>query len=290
MKGLAELDERILAIEHRLIDREAGLLQRVHRLQARVENAPRRWVGPALAGVTAFAGMFLMARQRGRTRGASARVTAGKRVNWLHYVGLVWPLLPVQLRSRVSPETALPLMSLLPPLLEQVFPARRPMPPLATVPRADLDRFAGQWYEIARLPAPFQRSCRGLSTVDYRPRVQSPRAHGWPLFDVVAQCHVPGGRSTKTPGIGRAVEGSAGARLRVSAWPGWLRWWPGAWSDRWILHVDDEYTEALIGDPQRRYLVVLSRSATMAPDRLEALLTQAQQQGFDISRLVFPQP
>ena len=39
-------------------------------------------------------------------------------------------------------------------------------PPLRVVPEVDLNRYAGQWYEIARLPNRFQKGCIG-STAEY---------------------------------------------------------------------------------------------------------------------------
>lgn len=285
MKGLAELDQRILTIEHRLMDREAGLRQRVRSLQARVEDVPRHWVAPVLVGATAFAGMFLLARTRRRSRDPSRQRPAGKGINWMHYVGLAWPLLPAQWRSRISPTSVVPLVGLLLPLVDRLFPTQRSQPALDTVQQADLDRVAGHWYAIAHLPASFGRACDGQPTVEYRPQVQG-RAQGWPRLDVVYRCRSVKGRLAQTQGVAVPVEGSAGARLKVSHWPAWLRWLPAAWDDHAILHLDEAYTEAMVGDPLRRFLVVLSRTPTMAPERLNALLSQAQRQGFDITRVV----
>lgn len=289
MKGLAELDHRILTIEHRLMDREAGLCQRVRTLQLRVEDAPRRWAAPVLVGATAFAGMFLLARSRRRPQGVSGQPSEGKGINWMHYVGLVWPLLPAQWQSRINPTTVLPLVGLLLPLLDQVFPSLRSAPPLDTVAQADLDRFAGRWFEIARLPAATESACTEAPVIEYRARAKG-RAQGRASFDVVRRCRSGKGRQTQTQGVAVPVEGSAGARLKVSVWPAWLRWLPAAWVEHGILHLDEAYTEALVGDAQRRSLVVLSRAPTMTPERLEALLSQAQRQGFDTTRVMHLKP
>ncbi len=289
MKGLAELDHRILTIEHRLMDREAGLRQRVRALQLRMEDAPRRWAAPALVGVTAFAGIFLLARSRRRSHGASREPSEGKGINWMHYVGLAWPLLPAQWQSRFSPTTVLPLVGLLLPLLDQFFPSQRSLPPLDTVPQVDLARFAGRWFEIARLPPSTESASKGPTSVEYRARAKG-RTQGWASFDVVRRCRSVKGRHMQTQGVAVPVEGSAGARLKVSDWPAWLRWLPAAWVDHGILYLDEACSEALVGDVRRRSLVVLSRAPTMAPERLEALLSQAQRQGFDTTRVVHLKP
>ena len=42
--------------------------------------------------------------------------------------------------------------------------------PVETVPRVDLPRYLGTWYEVARLPQFFQRHCLGDVTAQYSPR------------------------------------------------------------------------------------------------------------------------
>src|SRR6478672_4012036 len=39
--------------------------------------------------------------------------------------------------------------------------------PVRAVPAVDLTRYAGRWYEIARLPNSFQTKCTGETTADY---------------------------------------------------------------------------------------------------------------------------
>ena len=39
--------------------------------------------------------------------------------------------------------------------------------PLRVVPSVDLDRYAGRWYEIARLPNRFQKKCAGEVIAKY---------------------------------------------------------------------------------------------------------------------------
>jgi apolipoprotein D and lipocalin family protein len=86
------------------------------------------------------------------------------------------------------------------------------------------------------------------------------------------------------------LEGGNGAKLRVSLWPVWLRWLPLAWSDYWILHVDEAYSEALVATPDRRNLWLLSRQPQLAPDRMQALQQMATMQGFVIAGLRTSQP
>jgi len=45
-------------------------------------------------------------------------------------------------------------------------------PPLKVVPEVDLMRYAGRWYEIARLPNRFQKRCAGEVTANYTLRTE----------------------------------------------------------------------------------------------------------------------
>lgn len=288
MKGLAGLDQRVQEIEQRLIDREDGLRRRMRSLRLRLANEPRRLIGPLLLAASAFVAIFLLAGRRRGSRSVPGRSLAGRGASVMHYGGLLWPLLPSAWRARMKPFTAIPLAGLLAPLIDQAFPAQKSLPPLSSVSHVDLDRYAGHWHEVARLSAPFESACKGQPEADYLVRTRGAAKHGPLYFDVVNHCPDAKGRKKQVEGVAVPVAGSGGARLQVSFWPSWLRWLPGAWADYWILHLDDDYTEALVGEPRRRFMWVLSRSATMAPERLNALLSLAHQKGFDVTRVVYP--
>ncbi len=148
--------------------------------------------------------------------------------------------------------------------------------PLPTVAQVDLARYAGAWYEVARLPNRFQKQC-----------VADTQAH-YTLDDgavrVLNRCRTADGQVDTAKGRAKVVEGSGNARLRVTFF------WP-FYGDYWVLALDDAYTEVLVGEPQRRYAWVLARTPQLAPERLERLLARAAELGFD--RAAFtrtPQP
>ncbi len=79
---------------------------------------------------------------------------------------------------------------------------------------------------------------------------------------------------------GRAtvVEGSNNARLKVSFF------WPFR-ADYWIIGLDSEYRWAVVGNPNRKYLWILSRTPRLRQDLLDAALAAAAQQGYDLAQL-----
>jgi len=52
-----------------------------------------------------------------------------------------------------------------------------------------------------------------------------------------------------------------------------------------IIALSPDYTYALVGDPAREYLWILSRSPQMDDATYNRLVEEARMEGFDVSRL-----
>jgi apolipoprotein D and lipocalin family protein len=282
-------EQRLRALELRVIARDASLQQRLHGMKARAQRAlsPQRWKVPLLAGAAVAVGaLWWFTRSRRRfdahaaQHAASARTGDGGR--WLvRAIGLAWPLLPTRWRANVGPGTAAALASIGLPLVESLLAAPS-HPPLATVPHVDLARYMGTWHEIARLPAPFEGACAGQPSATYSLRGGS--------VEVINRCRAADGRLREAVGEARIVAGSGNAKLEVSLWPSLLRLLPFAWADYWILHVDAGYRVALVGHPNRRFLWLLARDRRLSPAQQAQLVEIAAAQGFPVHRLQFQSP
>lgn len=104
--SLADLDERILAVEQRLILREENLHRRLRTLTDRVERAtqPRKLAVPILGAVLAGMSVWWMVRRFLPANGAGPGLReAESETDWVRMIGLGWPLLPQSWRSRVDP-------------------------------------------------------------------------------------------------------------------------------------------------------------------------------------------
>lgn len=153
-----------------------------------------------------------------------------------------------------------------------------PVPDLPVVPRVDLARYAGTWYEIARYPNRFQEGCAATRAT------YSPRPDG--TLDVLNECRRGGldGEPDAVHGRARVVDPATDAKLEVSFF------WP-FWGDYWILDLGPDYEYALVGTPSREYLWVLSRTPHLDDETYRRILATARRLGFDPSRLVrTPQP
>lgn len=162
------------------------------------------------------------------------------------------------------------------PLLETLLSDGRP--PLTTAPEVDLQRYAGTWYEIARLPARFERRCASQPSAHYS-------LHGGNLR-VVNRCRADDGREQTAVGEARVVADSGNARLELSFLPVLLRALPFAWADYWILHVDEDYRFAVVGEPGRQYCWLLAREPQPTPADRDLLVRIAAARGFPVERLI----
>jgi apolipoprotein D and lipocalin family protein len=144
--------------------------------------------------------------------------------------------------------------------------------PVQSVPHVDLKRYSGKWYEIAAFPMFFQRQCIGDTTAEYQMRPDGDIA-------VVNRCRTETGFD-EAAGKAWAVNGAGNGQLKVSLF------WPFR-SDYWVIGLDDAYQWAVVGNPNRKYLWVLSRSPQMRSDQLDRALEAAASQGFDLSQLKY---
>ena len=143
---------------------------------------------------------------------------------------------------------------------------------LAVVPRVEIDRYLGTWYEIARYPNRFQKECVAV-TADY-----SLRPDG--KIKVVNACRKEtlDGKIKKIEGKAWVADKATNAKLKVQFfWPFW-----GAY---WIIDLGEDYEFAVVGHPKRKYLWILSRTPTLDQETLDGILARLPDKGYDTERL-----
>lgn len=152
--------------------------------------------------------------------------------------------------------------------------------PLEVVPAIDLARYAGNWYEFARFPNRFQQKCLGEVTATYSLLSDNE-------MKVVNACREKNGKLTKAEGRARRAEAKGpNSKLKVRFAPSFLSWLPVVWGDYWIIDLAPDYSYAVVGSPDRKYLWVLSRTPQLAETTYEQITRRVAAQGFETSRLV----
>ena len=150
--------------------------------------------------------------------------------------------------------------------------------PVRTVRSLDLDRYVGDWFEIAKFPNRFQRQCVGDVRASYAHRSDG-------RIDVINRCRTTEGQS-EARGVARIVDEQTFAKLKVRFAPAWLAFLPAVWGDYWVIGLAPDYSWAVVGDPGRKYLWILARTPHLDVDALAAARATARDNGFDVERLV----
>src|SRR5687768_720248 len=152
--------------------------------------------------------------------------------------------------------------------------------PLRVVESVDLSRYAGRWYEVARLPNRFEEKCAGDVTAEYTLREDG-------RVRVVNSCRKKDGEVTTAEGVARPADRRGpNSRLKVRFAPSFLSFLPMVWGDYQIIELAPDYSHALVGSPDRKYLWVLSRDPRMDGETYLRLTEAARAQGFDVGKLM----
>ena len=145
--------------------------------------------------------------------------------------------------------------------------------PLEVVPTVDLQRYQGVWHEVARLPNRFQRDCAGNTTATYTLRLDG-------KIEVLNQCRDTSGKTKSAKGTAKlASKTGPASKLRVTFF------WP-FYGNYWIIDLDPGYQWAVIGEPDRKYFWILSRTPQLDQPTFDAITARAKTQGYDLSTLI----
>ncbi|MDB5816863.1 MAG: hypothetical protein JWQ11_503, partial [Rhizobacter sp.] len=117
---------------------------------------------------------------------------------------------------------------------------------LQTAESVDLSKYAGLWYEIARLPTSHEDKCASDVTALYVLDNEG--------FAVTNRCLREDGTEVEADGRARRVPGATSSKLEVTFAPTYLRFLPFVWADYWVLHVDEGYQTAVVGTVDRDHL------------------------------------
>ena len=149
---------------------------------------------------------------------------------------------------------------------------RKTSPELQVVAHVDIERYLGKWYEIALYPNWFEEGCF-RSTAFYEKLDNG-------QIKVTNRCRMYGSEGELNEAIGKAniVDKRTNAKLKVQFF------WPFK-GDYWIIDLDKDYQYAVVSEPARQYLWILSRSPNLDNQTLEQLKNKIREKGFDLSYL-----
>lgn len=144
--------------------------------------------------------------------------------------------------------------------------------PLRTVDAVDLKRYSGTWYEIARYPNRFQRDCHSDTKAEYTVRKDG-------KVQVVNSCRQKDGKIKTARGTAKVADKKTNAKLRVTFF------WP-FYGDYWVIGLSPDYRYAIVGEPKRKYLWILSRTPEMEEATYQSIVEQIREAGYDPDKLI----
>ncbi len=143
---------------------------------------------------------------------------------------------------------------------------------LQTVPFVDINKYSGKWYEIASYPNRFQRGCN-CTTAEYTMTTSG-------YLKVENRCNLESttGPSSYIKGKATVVKNSGNSKLKVQFF------WPFK-AKYWIIDLAADYSYAVVSNPSRKYLWVLSRTPIMDDAIYNQILSRIHEKGFDLKKL-----
>lgn len=138
-----------------------------------------------------------------------------------------------------------------------------------TIDSLDLNRFQGEWYEIARFDHCFESGMENNKAV---------YTMGEDGIVSVKNSGVKNGNLKEVSGIAKTTDNPG--LLRVS-------FFKPFYADYRVLYLDAYYQYALIGSASSDYLWILSRTPQLEDSAKEILLSEAVSRGYDINNFIW---
>ncbi len=164
------------------------------------------------------------------------------------------------------------LVAIIASLIMGLMVPDKPKSELEVVNTVDLSRYVGRWFEIARLPNRFEKKCADSVMATYALRPDG-------KIEVVNRCRKSSGEYTTAKGKAKIVDKKTNAKLKVTFF------WP-FYGDYWILDLGSNYEYAVVGDPSREYLWILSRTPRIEEALYQQLLGKMAARGFKTERMI----
>ncbi|MFZ4714776.1 MAG: lipocalin family protein [Bacteriovoracaceae bacterium] len=145
---------------------------------------------------------------------------------------------------------------------------------VTTVDYVDVNRYLGTWYDIASYPQWFQKGCTNT-------RALYQLKHNGDL-KVTNSCNKDSVTGKEKVSVGKAkiVDQETNSKLKVS-------FFGPFYGKYWIIDLDPNYQYAVVSDPKRSTLWILSRTPKMDEEVLAGIFERLKEQEYDLSKLLF---
>ena len=139
----------------------------------------------------------------------------------------------------------------------------------APVAALDMNRYLGEWYEIARIDHSFERGVEQAKANYTQNADGTIKVVNSGVKDGKPKTAIGKGKTTDTPGL-----------LRVS-------FFGPFYADYRVMLIDKDYSHALVGSGSADYLWILSRTSGLSETAKSELLAEAQRRGYVTDKLIW---
>ncbi len=143
---------------------------------------------------------------------------------------------------------------------------------MPTVPYVDIDRFMGDWYVIAHIPAPLEGNAYNeIESYERRDdgKIQTTLTFNKGAFDGPLKTYKP---------VATIHNRDTNAEWRMQfVWP--------FKSEYLIVELDDDYSNTIIGRSKRDYAWILARTPTLPEAEYDRLVARLVELGYDLAKL-----
>ena len=150
-------------------------------------------------------------------------------------------------------------------------------PPPPAVPKIELTKMMGRWYEVARLPNNTQKGCQA-GTSDW--------ARTGDSFAVVQACHkgAPDGPVSEWKAKAKVADPATNAKFKMSFFGGMIS------QEYWVLEHKPDQGWLILSTRDGKYLWLMSQKPTLPQAVRAQAVARIKQLGFNPDKLEFPLP
>jgi len=154
-------------------------------------------------------------------------------------------------------------------MIAKIFGSKDSKDELQTVAAVDVQKYMGVWYEIASVPSRQQRRCVG-SKAKYTLTDKG--------YVAVRNSCIRDGKEIGVNAKAFPVPNTGNAKLKVQFF------WPIK-VDYWVIELAADYSYAVVSQPSKKRLWVISRTPELPEEIVKAALKRAEAKGIDTSKV-----
>ncbi len=148
-----------------------------------------------------------------------------------------------------------------------------------TVNQVDLNRYQGQWFELAAIPQSFQKNCVKNTMAEHTLEPST----GYMI--VKNSCTESDGKIKIAEGRARVEDQQTNAKLKVT-FVKLINWVFTFGGNYWILGLENNYQWVVVGEPSRQYAWILARTKNISYTELEKAKVILKDNGYDTCALL----